>query len=77
MSDITQHNLFKPPARSKAESKAQTTDNTARAIIGDEAERREAKTAKLRQARLESEAKAAAEPAPVKAPKAKKAAKAK
>lgn len=75
MNDITQHNLFKP-ARSKAESKAQTTDNAARAIIGDEAARREAKTAKLRQARLESEAKAAAEPAPAKA-KAKRAARAK
>jgi hypothetical protein len=75
MNDMTQHNLFKP-ARSKAESKAQTTDNAARAIIGDEAARREAKTAKLRQARLESEAKAAAEPAPAKA-KAKRAAKAK
>ena len=76
MNDITQHNLFKP-ARSKAESKAQTTDNTARAIIGDEAEGGEAKPASLPQARLNSEAGAAAEPAPAKAPKAKKAAKAK
>ncbi|MCO5159919.1 MAG: hypothetical protein M9939_02195 [Mesorhizobium sp.] len=72
MNDVTQHNLFRP-ARSKAESKAQTTDNAARAIIDDEAARREAKTAKLRQARLEQEARAAAEPAPAKAKKAAKA----
>ncbi len=68
MSDVTQQNLFRP-ARSKAESKADTTNNAARAILDDEAARREAKTAKLRQARLESEARAAAA-AP--APKARK-----
>ncbi|MCR5858904.1 hypothetical protein [Mesorhizobium sp. J428] len=59
MSDVTQQNLFRP-ARSKAESKADTTNNAARAILDDEAARREAKTAKLRQARLESEARSAA-----------------
>lgn len=62
---ITEHNLFKPKP-SKAETKADITDNTARAIIGDEAARREAKTAKLRQARLEHEAKLAALPPPAK-----------
>jgi len=68
MSDITQQNLFRP-ARSKAESKADITNNAARAIIGDEAARREAKTAKLRQARLKQEAAAEpeAKPAPRKA----------
>ena len=52
---ITQGNLFKPKP-SKAESKADITNDTARAIIGAEVERREAKTARLRQARLEMEA---------------------
>lgn len=45
--------LFKP---NKQESKAQTTDNAARAIIDSEASRREAKTARLREARLKMEA---------------------
>lgn len=44
------------PARSKAESKADATDHAARAIIGAEARSREAKTRRLRQARLEREA---------------------
>lgn len=52
---ITEHNLFKPRP-SKAGTKADITDFTARAIIGAEAERREIKTARLRQARLEAEA---------------------
>ena len=47
--------LFRP-LKSKAESKAQTTDSASRAIIEAEASRREAKTAKLRQARLDMEA---------------------
>lgn len=62
---ITEHNLLRP-ARSKAETKAEVTDHTARAIIGDEAQRREAKTARLRQARLENEAKPAAAPSSAK-----------
>lgn len=53
---IDEQSLFKPRA-SKAETKADITDHAARVIIGDEASRREAKTARLRQARLESEAK--------------------
>jgi hypothetical protein len=60
---ITEHNIFKPRP-SKAESKAEVTNHTARAIIGAEAERREAKTARLREARLENEATRPAEPPP-------------
>ena len=47
---------FKPNTR---ESKAETTDAAARAIIDAEAARRKAKTARLREARLAMEAKAA------------------
>lgn len=56
---IARHSLFRP-TRSKAETKAEITDHQAREIIQAEAQQREAKTAKLRQARLESEAKKAA-----------------
>ncbi|HWK64229.1 MAG TPA: hypothetical protein VNS34_04775 [Rhizobiaceae bacterium] len=56
---IAQHSLFKPKA-SKAETKADVTSDVARAIVRDEAERREAKTARLRQERLDSEKKMAA-----------------
>ncbi|WEX07855.1 hypothetical protein [Chelativorans sp. AA-79] len=74
MSDvITQHNLFRP-TRSKAETKADITDNTARAIIDAEAASREAKTARLRKARLEQEERAAAVPAPAKQRRTKTAA---
>lgn len=63
---IDENTLFKPKA-SKAETKADITNEAARAIIDDEASQREAKTAKLRQMRLAQEAAAAAIPAPVKA----------
>lgn len=56
---IDEQGLFKPRP-SKAETKADITNHAARAIIGDEAVRREVKTARLRQARLENEAKLAA-----------------
>ena len=59
---IAEHSLFRPKP-SKAETKADITDHAARAIIGNEAALREAKTARLRQARLENEAKLAAAPA--------------
>jgi|CXWK01.1.fsa_nt_gi hypothetical protein len=63
---------FKP---NRQESKAQITDATARAIIDTEAAKRDAKTAKLRAARLAQEQadaeKAAAEP-PKAAPRAKR-----
>ena len=61
MSDIiNRHNLFKAP-RSRADIKADLTDETARAIVDAEVESREAKTARLRQARLDMEAKRAEE----------------
>jgi hypothetical protein len=61
----SEHDLFKPK-QSKAESKADTTNRTARGIIGAEAQKREAKTARLRQARLEKEAVEPVAPAPLK-----------
>lgn len=60
--DIDEQRLFKPKL-SQAETKAGITDHAARAITDEQASRREAKTARLRQARLESEAKLAT-PAP-------------
>ena len=67
--NINELGLFKAKP-SKAESKADVTNHTARAIIGDEVSRREAKTAKLRQARLDKEAELASQPPPEKpAPK--------
>lgn len=62
---------------SRAESKAQTTDHAFRAIVSADAKRRDAVTAKLRQARMEQEARTAAEAPAVAAPKAKRVAKAK
>ena len=62
---ITEHALFKPKP-SRLETKADTTDHAARVITGDETARREAKTARLRQARLENEAKLAAVSSPPK-----------
>ena len=70
MSDITRHNLFRPKP-SKAETKADITDHAARAIVDAEAEGREAKTARLRQARLEAEARLADNAAPTKPRRAK------
>lgn len=61
----TEHTLFKPP-KSKSETKADVTDNAARAIIDDEVARREAKTARLRRARLAQEASSVSEPEPAK-----------
>ncbi len=68
---VAKQTLFKPN-QSKAETRADTTDNAARAIIDDEAARREAKTAKLRRARLENEAKLALESPPAEPSRAKK-----
>ena len=67
---ITKDTLFSAP-RSKAENKADITDRTARAIIKAEAERRIAKSERLRQARLDMEARQP-KPAPAK-PRAAKA----
>ena len=68
---ISGHSVFKAKAP-RAETRADVTDHAARAIIRDEAARREAKTARLRQARLENEAKLAAALPPAK-PVSKKA----
>jgi hypothetical protein len=65
MSNRTRHTLF-GPVPSKAETKADITNHAARTIIGDEAARREAKTERLRQARLENEARLSAAPASTK-----------
>lgn len=51
---LTKDTLFKP-SRSKAETKAEITDRTVRAILDDEEAKRRAKTAKLRAARLAQE----------------------
>ena len=51
---VPEGNLVKP-RQSKAETKADVTNNAAKAIIGAEVERREAKTLRLRKARLENE----------------------
>lgn len=65
MSGNITEGLFKRPA-SKAESKADSTNRAAREIISGEAAKREAKTARLREARMALEA---AQPAPEEAPK--------
>lgn len=54
MTTITKDNLFRP-TRSRAETKAEITDQIAKAIIEAEEKRQEEKTARLRKARLESE----------------------
>jgi hypothetical protein len=59
MSSTTTDHIFSRPLRSKSETKADMTDHHARAIIEAEAALREAKTARLRKARMENEAKPA------------------
>ena len=72
MTDIlTEAALFRPKP-SKSESKAEATTNAARAILDDEVARREAKTAKLRAARLAMEEEQAAEASAKKPAKARK-----
>jgi len=65
MNGITAENAPLKPKPSKAE----ITDNVARAIIGAEIERRDAKTARLRLARLEAEARLSVILAPTKKPR--------
>lgn len=65
MGIIPEGNLLQP--RSKAETKFDATDRAARTIIEAEATRRDVKTARLRQARLDREAAEAAREKPVKA----------
>ena len=68
---LNKDNLLRPQ-KSKAQSKADLTDSTARAIIKVEADERQAKTRRLKQARLEMEAQQP-QPAPTKTRAAKKA----
>jgi hypothetical protein len=51
---ITKENLFKP-SKSRSETKADITDNAARAIIETEAAKRHEKSERLRAARLAHE----------------------
>jgi hypothetical protein len=51
---ITKENLFKP-SKSRSETKADITDNAARAIIETEAAKRREKSERLRAARLAHE----------------------
>jgi len=67
---INRDNLFRAP-QSRADTKADLTDQTARAIVEAEVESRKAKTARLRQARLEMEVKSSEEPSPAKPVRAK------
>ena len=70
---VTKDNLFSFKG-SAAETKAATTDKAFRAITDAEAKSREAKTARLKKARLEQEVQQPAEPAKPKARKTKKSA---
>lgn len=67
---ITRDNLFRP-SRPNPQTKAEITSSTARAITEAEIRNRESKTLKLRQARLEMEARQV-ESAPAKRRTAKK-----
>ncbi|MCV0350921.1 hypothetical protein R2G56_03200 [Nitratireductor aquimarinus] len=58
---ITRENLFRPVPKTPR-SKAELTDSTSRAIVQAETDSREAKTQRLRQARLQMEAR---QPQPV------------
>ncbi len=71
MASIDETALFKPKA-SKSEAKADVTTRAAQAIIDDEAAKRDAKTARLRQARIDAEAKADSTEAPAAKPRAAK-----
>lgn len=69
---ITKDNLFRQVARMSATTKAGMTDLAVRSILDAETSLRDAKTARLRSARLEREAQIAAsqpvpKPRPVKA----------
>lgn len=66
---ITKENLF-VPAPNKAEAKGDTTTRVAQSILDVEVAAREAKTARLRAARLAMEA--TQEPEPATKPKARK-----
>jgi len=63
---VTRHNLFKP---SRSEVRHEATDQTARAIIDAEVTQREAKTERLRAARMARAAEDAALPDKTTAPR--------
>ena len=67
---LTRDTLFKP-VRPTAATRAEITNSTVRAINDADAEHREAKTARLRQARLQYEALHPVEKKPARVPKAK------
>jgi len=75
MNNMKAANAVFAPSPNRLESKAQTTNNAARAIIDAERAARDAKTAKLRKARLEMEAIAAENQAPASPKKKRSAAK--
>lgn len=58
---ITKDNLFRP-MRLRMQTRADLTDQAAWAFIRAESEQRDSNTARLRRARLENDAKRAAEP---------------
>lgn len=60
MATVTKNNLFRP-VPSKAETKSEITDKSVRAMIESDVKARNAKTARLKEARLAMEA---AQPAP-------------
>jgi hypothetical protein len=64
------------PTPSRQDSKANTTTSVARAILDTEVKQREAKTARLRELRLQKEAETQPEPAKTEKPAKKRAAKA-
>lgn len=63
---ITRNNLFQQMIRTPATAKAVMTDDAVRKIVEVETADRDAKTARLRKARLEFEAREASSPDPVK-----------
>lgn len=73
MDDVAINAVFQPKA-SKQEAKADTTTRVAREILDVEVAKREAKTERLRLARLERELAEAVKPAKPAAPKPGKAA---
>lgn len=62
MTSIAAHREFSTPGKTRTETKAEITNRAARAVIDAETQSREAKTAKLRRARIENEKRIAASP---------------
>ncbi|MEO1701639.1 MAG: hypothetical protein AAFR71_06250 [Pseudomonadota bacterium] len=62
MTSIAAHREFSTSGKTRTETKAEITNRAARAVIDAETQSREAKTAKLRRARIENEKRIAASP---------------